>query len=420
MISKSVATVVGAMLLAYPCAALAEVSLSDMLVGRWRRDDVRLTFEKNSANELTLRDRKRGREQDRHWKQLKVVPNQPIKFSYVPKADELPNETSDGKEITAQIKRDVLKIKDFRWEVEFDKVSEFGKCNTLVQVTFYPGSIEFDLDAANKFVPGSLKAKSRENPLVLTYQRLNPMVYVVQGTGRANRCEPHFAEVTQRCSATMRWHIFQGSDYDSAAGRQKAATRISETKEFFKDYCIDLEVEEFTIAPDKAKGLKDRFDKWYDAVLNNEMGGKKERFSKNSVTKERINQFGGIIGEAQSYLEKPETPLILFMNEYIGGSDGRDTLVSSTQESIQQVGINAVDMDSPHILTHELIHLLGKTGPAAKGANWEHNSVCENAVSRVTRTDSRVTVDFSRRYLDLAEYNAIINSKATLVCKTME
>src|SRR5207237_786078 len=93
-----------------------------------------------------------------------------------------------------------------------------------------------------------------------------------------------------------------------------------------------------------------------------------------------------------------------FMDEYIGGSDGRDTLVSSSQESMTQIGINWVDKGSSHILAHELIHTLGKTATLTGDVTWQHKSNCKNALSKVERTDARIPTDLSGRFLDIAEY----------------
>ncbi len=108
----------------------------------------------------------------------------------------------------------------------------------------------------------------------------------------------------------------------------------------------------------------------------------------------------------------------MFMDEYIGGSDGRDTLVSSCQESMMQIGINWVDSGSSHILAHELIHAMGKPGPGSTGAvTWPHSSNCGNALSKVDRIDSRVTTDLSGRLLDVAEYLEIGQNKCAGLLK---
>jgi hypothetical protein len=98
-----------------------------------------------------------------------------------------------------------------------------------------------------------------------------------------------------------------------------------------------------------------------------------------------------------------------------------------------QVGINWIDSGSPYILAHELIHLLGKSGVDTVGnVTWPHSSNCPpnakpasgqgEALSKIGRTDSRVTIDLSGRYLDVEEYKEIGTNRAArlLTCQKIK
>ncbi len=437
MIKYAVATA-GFMLLCQSAAVAQDnPDLATMLVGNWQDGDVRLVIEQKNDRDKTmlLTDKRKGREQDHHWKQVgKTESGKPIKFSYLPEASEIPDKTDTGKPITDKMKADARATTGddrFQWLVEFTTVDNWGKCSATLHASFYPGTIDYDLkDDGKTVVEGSFKAKSGGTSKSITYKRLDPAINFVEGTGGANKCTPHPISTTSRCSITIYKFIFPGSDYDSATGKQSAASQVKDAKDFFADYCIDLTDQEWTLnaADEKKLKLKERYEAWYADVLANEMGGDKTRLGKNSITGAHRSAFKELIGALQTHLEgnvKPAgtTPLIVFMNEYIGGSDFRDTLVSSSQESIDQAGINSIDQGSPHMLTHELIHLLGKPAAGATGGiTWGHNSICANAVSRVTRTDARATEDLSNRYLDIEEYKEIVKNKAAgkLKCETIK
>jgi hypothetical protein len=77
-----------------------------------------------------------------------------------------------------------------------------------------------------------------------------------------------------------------------------------------------------------------------------------------------------------------------------------------------QIGINWVDSNSPYILAHELIHAIGKPAAnSAGGVTWTHDSRCKNALSTINRKDSRMTIDLSDRFLDIAEYEEFLTNR---------
>lgn len=221
-------------------------------------------------------------------------------------------------------------------------------------------------------------------------------------------CTPTEKTLDQRCTLTINKVIYPGSEYDSVEGRKRADAELKRAVDFYAKYCIDLKIEEITFTKDEAKTAKDAYETWIAEVIQN-VGGK-DHLGKTALKVADINNFKKIANAIQKQAndQKPkakEKLVVVFMNEYIGGSDAYDTLVSSCQDSILQIGINWVDSKSRFILAHELIHAIGKPAPDGKGdVTWDHKSKCKNALSTIARKNSRETIDLSDRYLDVSEY----------------
>jgi hypothetical protein len=245
----------------------------------------------------------------------------------------------------------------------------------------------------------------------------------VNGTNHANPdCDPKKKTLDNRCTGKLYKLIYPGSQYDNAAGRKLADDELKRATDFYAQYCIDLTVEEITLPDKVATGLKNAYAAWLADVIN-DIGGK-DKLGKTSIPSGDRDNFHKIANTIQKHAQDEVKPkglklVIVFMDEYIGGSDGRDTLVSSTQEDIMQIGINWIDSGSKYILAHELIHALGKAGAASVGkVTWPHSSNCPGkALSRIERTDSRATIDLSDRVLDVQEYLEIGTNRAAGLLK---
>jgi hypothetical protein len=230
----------------------------------------------------------------------------------------------------------------------------------------------------------------------------------VDGTNQANpRCRPFPLELAQRCQGTICPYIFPGSQYDTPRGRQFAAAELQRATQFYGSYCIDLNVRNITFDPPTTNALQAAYAGWFAEVLR-QVGGA-GRLGRTSISDTNRANFAVIMRAVQEaagrIAPRGEKLVVVFVDEYIGGSDGRDTLVSSCQEDLLQVGINWIDRASPFILAHELIHALGK--PASNGTGlltWVHSSNCRNALSRIRRTSSRRPVNLANRLLDVQEY----------------
>ena len=245
----------------------------------------------------------------------------------------------------------------------------------------------------------------------------------VDGTNLSNPdCDPKKKTLDNRCTGKLYKLIYPGSQYDNAAGRKLADEELKRATDFYAKYCIDLTVEEITLPAKVAAGFKNSYAAWF-ADLISDIGGK-DKLGKTSIPAGDCANFRKIADTIQKHAQDEVKPkglklVIVFMDEYIGGSDGRDTLVSSTQQDIMQIGINWIDSGSKYILAHELIHALGKSGAAAVGTiTWPHESKCPGkALSHVERTDSRVTIDLSNRFLDIQEYLEIGANRAAGILK---
>lgn len=430
---NSFRTVIGVgLILACPEVALTQEAppFSEGIVGIWRRaDDAKVTITKGS-NSYALKVTKKG--VDQYWKQVgKTEPGKPIKFGHLPRVDELPDETEDEKgakiTIPPEIKDAAVKTKGFEFQVEFDKIDDWGKCGISLHGTYFPGSIKFtggEKDTKAQLTSATVGGKPKDEK----FQRFDPLIYFVDGVGKTNANKiPTPFPVKDRCAAKIYKFIYPGSSYDTPQGRQAATNKIQEAKDFYAPYCIDLTEVEVKL-PDATADkldLKNKYAKWYNAALAESGGDEKTGLGKGSLNGKTRDFFHGMVTTLQSAIQDDVAPkgtklVVVFMDYYIGGSS--DTLVSSTQEDVQQIGISTLDKDSQNILAHELIHALGKPGVAKPGPyTWKHCSNCATALSNVGRLDKTQTVDLSGRYLDITEYNEIIHAKSagTLSCEPL-
>jgi hypothetical protein len=243
----------------------------------------------------------------------------------------------------------------------------------------------------------------------------------VNGTNQANPdCDPKVRELANRCEGTIYKYIFSGSQYDTAQGKQAADAELQRAVDFYKQYCIDLTVKDVTFPDALNNRLKAAYSAWYADVLQ-QIGGA-SHLGTTSISAQNRANFRAVINTIQQHAQDDIQPrgtklVVVFIDEYIGGSDGRDTLISSCQEHIHQIGINWLDRGSPCILAHELIHALGKPAKDSPGSvTWIRSSNCSNALSKVRRT-TRTTEDFSGRFLDVEEYLEIGNNRGARILK---
>jgi hypothetical protein len=422
----------------------AQNEFHDRIVGVWggdyldpRKDEYRITIEKDSNGQFKLKARMKGIDQT--WQQAeKPAQGQPLKFRYKPRTvEEIPDEAPDGVKLTAEIQNAILASEKFEWKLEFRDIEGWGTCNnTILNGSFYPGVIELEkTDKGDKFISAVGGGKPKEHH----FHRLNPSVYFVNESRKEKGiCEPFLQEVSDECTGTIYKFIFPGSEYDTVNGRKVADDEIERTKDFYaKNYCMYLRIEELP-PPDAAttKKLKDRYARWYAKALR-DVGDDKKKLGTTGIKIETGRDFLGLASEDIQRLvpgtDKERKLLIVFMDHYVAWIGRGQALVSGNQADIHQVGINWVDSQSPYILAHELIHAFGKArvdkSVAAKGIvtgkdTWLHNSGCPNALSSVSRdpkTSQLPINDLAKRFLDTKEYSEIGANRAAgaLVCRSM-
>jgi hypothetical protein len=209
----------------------------------------------------------------------------------------------------------------------------------------------------------------------------------VDGTNQSNPdCDPKVRVLTDRCKAKIYKYIFPGSQYDSALGMQAAIAEFQRAVDFYKQYCIDLTVKDIIFPGALINNLKTAYATWYSDVVQ-QIGGA-SHLGTSSISGQNRANFRTIINTIQRRAEQDIAPrgtklVVVFIDEYIGGADGHDTLISSCQEHIHQIGINWFDRDSPYILAHELIHALGK--PTSDTRAWSPGSTAPTASMRCQR-----------------------------------
>ena len=268
-------------------------------------------------------------------------------------------------------------------------------------------------------MPGLLQRREPQVPRRAPEQRCRPKF--VDGTNQSNPdCDPKVRVLAERCKGTIYKYIFPGSQYDTAQGKQAATAELQRAVDFYKQYCIDLTVKDITFSAALNNNLKAAYSAWYADVLQ-QIGGA-SHLGTTSISGQNRANFRAIINTIQLHARQDIAPkgtklVIVFIDEYIGGADGHDTLISSCQEHIHQIGINWFDRGSSYILAHELIHALGKPAADTTGSvTWIHSSNCANALSKVKRS-TRVTEDFSDRLLDVQEYLEIGNNRGAGILK---
>lgn len=220
-------------------------------------------------------------------------------------------------------------------------------------------------------------------------------------------CIPKTRKITKCCKGKICALIFPGSNWENNV--DLAINEIRRAQRFYAQYCIDLTFQQARITNRRLVSRLNRwYNNWYSQVVQ-AIGGE-DKLGTTTIPPNLLRQYLSMMRNIQRAVRGCKL-LIVFVDEYVGFTP-RMSLVSSNQERFQQIGINWVDSGSHNILSHELIHALGKPSPAGKGQyTWVHQSNCSNSLSKVTRSSSRVIENFERKYLDIAEYLEIINNK---------
>ena len=237
-------------------------------------------------------------------------------------------------------------------------------------------------------------------------------------------CEPFPEPIYEYLVGEVLYYIWPGSKWRKAEG--KAKDEMDKAKAWFEKYCIYLTFKPLRRSKKVERKMVRYYNKWYRQI---------EHLIKARATiqSDHINEFRWMMDALQRVALRKGKLLVVFIDEYI--TVWRPTLVSANALSrwrpnpnqdkkpvmgYQQIGINWIDSETPYILTHELIHALGKSAPGEPGKiTWGHYQNCDKAMSQMYRQNPR------RRYTRLSEddclgkteYEEILQNKGGNVLK---
>jgi hypothetical protein len=241
---------------------------------------------------------------------------------------------------------------------------------------------------------------------------------VIRGIDQ-QKCDPETMRTRGRLKGKIGVLVYPQSQWE--ANRATADAELRRTQAFYASYCIDLEFADLQLGATAKKAATTRrklvgwYNDWYTRVVA-AVGGE-QNLGTTTIPSGLTNEFRTAMEEIQALAARKFRCLIVFIDEYVAYSP-RISLVSATMEAFQQIGISWVDSRSPCILAHELLHALGKSAPGTPGpVTWTHNSPCPRALSTIQRTSSRTPIDLSGRYLELLEYQEIVQNKGGGVLK---
>lgn len=234
-------------------------------------------------------------------------------------------------------------------------------------------------------------------------------------------CDVPFSTRASRCSE-IHYVVEPGSVWTTAAGQRAIADELQRCQAWWARYCIYLTFTPITLpAADRAKLRQDSFV-WRQAYPRDT----------NASTGQFHDLTYWLYGECRSSVRRAARrnfKVVMFFERCASWRSGgagqqghnRNQLVRpsrATPGSATVIGrdaiiIHGVEVRSQHIVTHELIHQLGRPAgnPFAQAqASWNHRSACQNSMSTAP---ARGMVPFSfedSRLLDIVEYTEIRNS----------
>lgn len=251
--------------------------------------------------------------------------------------------------------------------------------------------------------------------------RINPPICDLK---KIKRKEKYFGELC--------YLIFPGSEWEG----NSPIPRIKEAQAIYQKYCIFLNFKKVNLSDEDKNRLRKWYEGWYTRIFNDifkpghlknlkkgikaqnptasdeeidrlyqesiELSFNRTHFKKGFIT-EFIDE---MIKLNRDYGCGNNKTLVVFMNQYIC-NNGALVRSSATERYFNQIGINAADINSKNILTHELAHLLGKKSRVAGGElTWWHNQ-CENAILHQTRGEWYIPNSNMGDHLSIPEYQEI-------------
>lgn len=227
-----------------------------------------------------------------------------------------------------------------------------------------------------------------------------------------NDCDPKEIPLDDKYIGEFCYLVFPESKWSYNQGAVNE--ELWRARKFFEKYCIYLNFKKIQLSPRNNRNMVRWYNNWYGRLVN-QVGGA-SHIGTTTIDSGLVTEFTNFVTDRKKGLEKLRRRnrckcLILFSDLYLSKTP-RLTLGSANYESVHQIGITKNDMNSPDILSHELVHALGKSAPNTSGViTWDHNSPCQNAITTVQRDRWPGTIDLSGRFLEKAEYDEIIQNR---------
>ena len=233
-----------------------------------------------------------------------------------------------------------------------------------------------------------------------------------------NDCDPQPLKkgITRKYKGELLYLLFPGTTWTET----QTVREIRRSQGLFSKYCIFLNFKEAKINSKKKRELEEWYSNWMRRFefhlfrTHNPKLTKAEkeiRVKNGTVPKGLFTEFNKKMLEVQGLSRAGRRKgLVIFIDQYIAET-GRLSRASANHKHIFQIGISKPDSNVPHILSHELIHLLGKRRMNMGGyITWDHKSNCPKALSRapIRKWYQTNGISFAGRFLEVAEYREII------------
>lgn len=227
-------------------------------------------------------------------------------------------------------------------------------------------------------------------------------------------CDPPAEAVKRKGCTTINYIYAPGSVWERDGDARR---ELSRAQAWFAKYCIYLTFQHVPVTDQKFRAVFMKhyadFQARYPKQVNT--AGMQEFYQKFIIPLYKLG--GGGNQTVVMFFDR----YVFYSNERVnsqGVFTGRSVESSGTHLALNAIGIHKGDKDDPYIVTHELIHALGKKGGNPGTYSWNHDSSCKNAMSLVARGSISDPLGLTGSHLlDLAEYVDIHNSGRLAKCQ---
>ena len=238
----------------------------------------------------------------------------------------------------------------------------------------------------------------------------------VDGIG-SQRCDPRPENIGRRYRGELSYLLFPDTQWTE----EEAVREIRRAQEFYAEYCIFLNFSPASVSDKARRRLKSAYDEWKTDFENHVFphgttlseAEKGERLNNATIPRGLFDRMNNLMIVTQNDAGAGKSKgLVVFVDQYIAQT-GRPSRGSANHAQYFQIGLSYPDSRSPHVLSHELVHLLGKVSRKRGGSvTWSHNSPCtDKAMSIALPRRWTQPFNWSGRYLEGTEYFEIIGNR---------